>query len=116
MSAIVRHHSDARLSRAVIHNGVVYLAGTTADNRGASSKGQTEEILGKIDGLLKLSGSSKSRLLSAVVYVADMRVKPGMDEAWMAWIDPKNPPARATVETRLGTPDTLVEIMVTAAQ
>lgn len=116
MSTIVRHHSDARLSRAVIHNGVVYLAGTTADNRGASSKGQTEEILAKIDDLLKLSGSSKSRLLSAVVYVADMRVKPGMDEAWMKWVDPKNPPARATVETRLGTPDTLVEIMVTAAQ
>jgi enamine deaminase RidA (YjgF/YER057c/UK114 family) len=116
MSTITRHHSDARLSRAVIHNGVVYLAGTTADNRGASSKGQTEEILAKIDELLKLSGTSKSRLLSAVVYVADMRVKPGMDEAWMKWIDPKNPPARATVETRLGTPDTLVEIMVIAAQ
>ena len=116
MSNITRHESNARLSHAVVHNGVVYLAGTTADNRGASSKGQTEEILAKIDALLKLSGSSKSRLLSAVVYVADMRVKPGMDEAWMAWIDPKNPPARATVETRLGTPDTLVEIMVTAAQ
>ncbi len=116
MSTIVRHQSDARLSRAVIHNGVVYLAGTTADNRSASSKGQTEEILAKIDALLKLSGSSKSRLLSAVVYVADMRVKPGMDEAWMAWVDPQNPPARATVETRLGTADTLVEIMVTAAQ
>ena len=116
MSDIVRHQSDARLSRAVIHNGVVYLAGTTADNRTVSSKGQTEEILAKIDALLKLSGTSKSRLLSAVVYVADMRVKPGMDEAWMAWIDPKNPPARATVETRLGTADTLVEIMVTAAQ
>ena len=116
MSTITRHHSDARLSRAVVHNGVVYLAGTTADTRGASSKVQTEEILAKIDALLKLSGSDKSRLLSAVVYVADMRVKPGMDEAWMAWIDPKNPPARATVETRLGSADTLVEIMVTAAQ
>ena len=116
MSDIVRHHSDARLSKAVIHNGVVYLAGTTADTRGAASKVQTEEILAKIDGLLKLAGTNKSRLLSAVVYVADMRVKPGMDEAWMAWIDPKNPPARATVETRLGTADTLVEIMVTAAQ
>lgn len=116
MSTIVRHHSDARLSKAVIHNGVVYLAGTTADTRGASSKVQTEEILAKIDGLLKLAGTNKSRLLSAVVYVADMRVKPGMDEAWMAWVDPKNPPARATVETRLGSADTLVEIMVTAAQ
>lgn len=116
MSNITRHQSDARLSRAVIHNGVVYLAGTTADNRKGSSREQTAEILAKIDGLLKLAGTDKSRLLSAVVYVADMRVKPGMDEAWMAWIDPKNPPARATVETRLGTPDTLVEIMVVAAQ
>ena len=116
MSNITRHHSDARLSRAVIHNGVVYLAGTTADNRAASSKGQTQEILGKIDALLKLSGTNKSRLLSAVVYVADMRLKPKMDEAWMEWMDPKSSPARATVEARLGSADTLVEIMCVAAK
>ena len=51
-----------------------------------------------------------------MVYVTDMRLKPQMDEAWTAWIDPNNTPARACVETRLGTPDTLVEIMVVAAQ
>ena len=116
MSTITRHHSDARLSRAVVHNGVVYLAGTTADTRGASSKVQTEEILAKIDALLKLSGSDKSRLLSAVVYVADMRVKPGMDEAWMAWMGAGHSPARATVVARLGSADTLVEIMCGAAK
>ncbi len=49
MSNITRHQSNSRLSRAVVHNGVVYLAGTTADNYTASSKGQTEEILAKID-------------------------------------------------------------------
>ena len=116
MSTIARHHSDSRLSRLVTHNGVAYLAGLTADNRGASMKGQTEEILTKIDGLLKLAGSDKSHLLTAMVYVSDMRLKTQMDEAWAAWIDPKNTPARACVETRLGTPDTLVEIMVVAAQ
>ncbi len=79
-------------------------------------KAQTEEILKKIDGLLKLAGTDKSRLLSAMVYITDMRLKPQMDEAWVAWIDPKNPPARACVETRLATPETLVEIMVIAAQ
>ena len=115
MSNIARHQADARLSRAVVHNGVAYLAGTTAENRGASMKGQTEEVLGKIDGILKAAGTSKSRLLSAVVYVSDMRLKPQMDAAWGAWIDTKNLPARATVETRLGTADTLVEIMVIAA-
>jgi enamine deaminase RidA (YjgF/YER057c/UK114 family) len=77
---------------------------------------QTEEILRKIDAVLKLAGSDKSRLLSAMVYVTDMRLKPQMDEAWTAWIEPQHTPARACVETRLGTPDTLVEIMVVAAQ
>lgn len=116
MGNIARHNSDSRLSRLVTHNGVAYLAGLTADNRGAPMKAQTEEILKKIDELLKLAGSSKSRLLTAMVYVSDMRLKAQMDEAWAAWIDPKNTPARACVETRLGTPDTLVEIMVVAAQ
>ena len=60
MRNIIRHQSDARLSRAVIHNGVVYLAGITADNRGGTSKTQTEEILAKIDALLKLAGSSNN--------------------------------------------------------
>jgi enamine deaminase RidA (YjgF/YER057c/UK114 family) len=116
MSSIERHESNSRLSRAVVHNGVAYLAGITADNRGASMKGQTEEVLKKIDAVLKQAGTDKSRLLSTVVYVSDMRLKSQMDEAWLAWVDPKNPPARATVETRLGTADTLVEIMCIAAQ
>lgn len=116
MTGIVRHQSDTRLSRVVTYNGIAYLAGLTADNRSAPMKAQTEEILKKIDALLKLAGTDKSRLLSAMVYVSDMRLKPQMDEAWTAWIDAKNAPARACVETRLGTPDTLVEIMVVAAQ
>jgi len=115
MSAITRHLSDSRLSRAVTYNGTAYLAGLTADNRSASMKGQTEEVLGKIDALLKLAGTDKSQLLTAMVYVSDMRLKPQMDEAWTAWVAPENTPARACVETRLGTPDTLVEIMVIAA-
>ena len=61
MSTITRHDSDARLSRAVIHNGVVYLAGLTADKRAAGMKEQTTEILGKIDVLLKKSGTEIGR-------------------------------------------------------
>ena len=115
-SNIVRHQSDSRLSRIVIHGGIVYLAGLTADDRSAPMKAQTHEILNTIDELLKVAGTDKSRLLSAVVYVSDMRLKPQMDEAWMAWVDSSNTPVRACVETRLGTADTLVEIMVVAAQ
>ena len=38
----------------------------------------------------------------------------GMNAAWDAWLDKANAPARATVESRLATPDYLVEIAVVA--
>lgn len=116
MSTITRQQSNARLSGAVTYNGVAYLAGLTADNVTVPIKGQTEQILKKIDELLKLAGSDKSRLLSTMIYITDMRLKPQMDEAWLAWVDPRNTPARACVEARLGAPEILVEIMVVAAQ
>ena len=116
MSNITRQQSDSRLSRVVTYNGTVYLAGLTADDRSASMKSQTEQVLKKIDDLLKVAGTDKSRLLSGTIYVSDMSQKAQMDEAWIAWIDPKNTPARACVEAQLGTAETLVEIMVTAAQ
>jgi len=116
LNRIVRHQSDLRLSRIVIHNGIAYLAGLTADDRSATMKAQTAEVLKKIDELLEVAATDKSRLLSAMVYVSDMRLKPQMDEAWIAWVDSSNTPVRACVEARLGTADTLVEIMVVAAQ
>ena len=116
MGSIERQQSDSRLSRVVTHGGVAYLAGLTADNRKAAMKVQTEEVLKKIDALLKLAGTGKSRLLSATIYISDMSQKAQMDEAWTAWIDPQNTPARACVEVQLGTPETLVEIMCMAAQ
>ena len=36
-------------SRAVIHNGVVYLSGVVADDKTLSMAGQTKQILKKID-------------------------------------------------------------------
>ena len=116
MNTITRHESDARLSRLVTHNGIAYLAGLTADDRKAGVKGQTEQILRKIDELLARAGTDKTRLLSAVIYLSDIRSKGPMDEAWAGWINAKDTPARACIEARLGTADTLVEIMVVAAQ
>ncbi|HYC48747.1 MAG TPA: RidA family protein [Burkholderiales bacterium] len=107
---------DGKLSDAVEHNGILYLAGQVAENLSVGMKEQTQDVLRQIDALLAKCGSNKSRILSATVYVADMKLKPQMDEAWMAWVDRSNPPARATVEAALGSPDTLVEIMCTAAK
>lgn len=104
------------MSRVVEHNGVVYLCGLTADDQKAPVKGQTEQILTKIDKYLAAAGTSKSKLLTATVYLSDMSLKPAMNEVWQAWIDPDNPPTRACVGTALGTPQTLIEIVVSAAK
>lgn len=117
MNDIVRRNPmGGKLSDAVEYNGLVYLAGQVAEDLSAGLKGQTEDVLRQIDKLLGECGSNKSRILTATIYVSDMKQKPKMDEAWMAWVDRSNPPARATVEAQLGSPDTLVEIMCTAAK
>lgn len=117
MNDIVRiDPMGGKLSDAVVHNGLIYLAGQVAQDLKGDMKAQTEDILRQIDALLAKNRSNKSRILTATVYVNDMKLKPLMDEAWMAWVDRQNPPARATVEAQLGSPDTLVEIMCTAAQ
>lgn len=113
---IKRSHSGASLSRLVEFGNLVFVAGTTADYKSASCKAQTEEILGKIEAFLKQAGSSKSQILWANVWINDMREKEQMDAAWQAWIPADAKPARATVEARLATPDTRVEIMMIAAK
>jgi len=113
---ITRHISGSVHSRVVEYNGMVFVAGTPAEHRSAGCRGQTEEILKKIDEFLAMAGTNKSRLLQATVWLADIRDKEQMDGAWKAWVDPDHKPARACVEARLGTPDTLVEIMVTAGK
>lgn len=102
-------------ARVVVHKGVAYLSGLVADDKSGGVAAQTREILAKIDKHLADAGTSKSRLLSATVYLADMTAKDELNGVWTAWIDPANPPARACVGAELSSASTLVEIMVTAA-
>jgi enamine deaminase RidA (YjgF/YER057c/UK114 family) len=113
---IVRHQPAKILSGAVEANGMVYVAGTVADRRPASVKAQTEEILGRIDALLAQAGSHKSRIVSAQIWLADIRTREEMNQAWLAWVDANNLPARACVEAKLASADALVEIAVIATK
>ena len=113
---VTRHGVGPRLSQAVVHGDTVYLAGIVARDASADAKGQTQQILERIDDLLAGAGSHKSKLLSATIYLANMGYYTDMNAVWDAWVDPKNTPARATVEARLAAPKYLVEIMVTAAR
>ena len=113
---IVRIEPGPRMSRAVIHGDTVYLAGHVSKEPAGSVRGQTEAILRNIDARLAEAGTDRSKLLSANIWLADIATFDEMNAAWDAWVDPANPPARATVEARLASPDYLVEIMVIAAR
>ena len=114
--SVVRHESKGILSKAVEHNGTVYLAGITADDPSKDAKGQTEQILATIDRLLAACGSDKSKVLTAEIWVSDIRHRDRMNEAWNAWTGGKDLPARACIEAKLADPRLLVEIMVVAAK
>jgi len=113
---ITRHHKGPRMSQAVEHNGVVYLAGQVADDYNKDIKDQTKSCLDKIDALLAECGTDKSKLLWAQLWVSDMRYFQDMNTIWDAWIDPDNPPVRAGLCSDLADPRFIVEVMVMAAK
>ncbi len=115
MSAIERHHTGPRMSQTVVHGETVYLAGQVG-SEGASVARQTQDILDKIDTLLGEVGSDKTRILQAIIWLADMGDFAEMNEVWDAWVPQGHTPARACGEAKLAAPGYTVEIIVTAAK
>ncbi|ODU22887.1 MAG: hypothetical protein ABS87_00355 [Sphingomonas sp. SCN 67-18] len=109
-----RIESGPRMSQAVVHNNTVYLAGQVGAP-GASVTDQTRAVLASIEKLLAETGSDKSRIISATIWLADMADFAEMNAVWDAWVGGKDAPARATGEARLATPAYKVEIIVVAA-
>jgi len=115
--SITRHDSGPRMSKAVVHGNTVYLAGIVANEpKGKDMTAQTKDILAQIDGFLAKAGTDKSKLLSANIWVTDMKDFAAMNAVWDTWVSPGNTPARATVEAGLASPDYKVEIMVVAGR
>ena len=115
--SIQRFETGPRMSQVVIHGDTIYLAGVVAKTTtGESVTKQTQEVLSIIDGHLAKAGSDKSKLLSATIYLPDMKTFPEMNAVWDGWVSAGNTPARATVEAGLAAPQYGVEIMVIAAR
>ena len=105
------------MSQAVVHGGLVYVAGQVAPREAGETTvaGQTRFILTRIDQLLAQAGTSKEKLLSVCVWLANIDTFAEMNAVWDQWIPPDATPARATVEARLALPDFRVEIAAVAA-
>ncbi|WP_018690534.1 RidA family protein [Ahrensia kielensis] len=112
--SITRTEIGSRMSQTVTHGDTIYLAGQVGE--GADITAQTKDMLANVDRLLEAVGSSKSHILSATIWMANMGDVAGMNAVWDAWVDPKNTPARACIESRLVTSDYIVEVMIIAAK
>ena len=113
--AITRIDPGPRMSDAVIHGNTIYLAGQVGTPDTPVIQ-QTKEVLAAIDALLARCGSSKSKILSATIWLADIADFAAMNSVWDSWVDRDNPPARATSEGKLAAPGYKVEIIVVAAK
>lgn len=102
------------ISKVVVHRGIAYTSGITGEP-GADVAIQTQQALDRIDQLLSMAHSDRSRLLSAQVWLADMADFEAHNAVWDRWVDAANPPARACVGAQLYRPGVLVEIRVIAA-
>jgi len=103
------------MSQLVIHGNTAYLAGQVANDTTADVKGQTADVLAKIETLLAEAGSNKDSILSATIILKDMDHFADMNTVWDAWVADHGKPARAAIEARMATDAILVEICIIAA-
>ena len=114
MQKIQRYGFATRIHMAVVHNGTAYLTGQVG-TPGTTAGAQMAEVLTKVDDLLMQAGTDKSRILHCTLWLDDMRDYAAVNEAWDAWVDLENAPARSTGQCRMARPGMLVELSVTAA-
>jgi enamine deaminase RidA (YjgF/YER057c/UK114 family) len=115
MTDIIRIDQNARRSRALIHNGLLYISGQVPDERSGDVADQTRQVLEKIDALLAEAGTSKARLLSAQIWLKTMDDFGAMNAVWDAWVVPGQTPTRCCGKVELNDPKCRVEIVAVAA-
>jgi enamine deaminase RidA (YjgF/YER057c/UK114 family) len=112
---LTRLHTGARMSEAVVCNGMVFLAGQVAEDATQDVSGQARQVLAAIDRLLAEAGTDKTRLVFAQIFLADIADFAAMNAVWDRWIADAGKPARATVQAALAKPQWFIEIVASAA-
>lgn len=113
---IERQETKQRMSRIVKHNGTIYLCGQVCADATKGIAEQTQTMLDKVELLLDQAGSSREHMLSATIYIKDMKDFAEMNAVWDAWVPEGHAPARACVEASMAREALLVEISVVAAE
>lgn len=107
-------------SQAVIHSGVVYVAGQLAldptwpDAPHGTVEEQTRRALRNVEAILRAAGSDLDHLLTVTIYVTDAALWPRVNAAY-AEVLGSHRPARTVVPVAALHYGYLVEVTATAA-
>ena len=101
------------MSQASRFADIVMLSGQVADE-GVTVAEQTQNVLAKIDALLKAAGSDKSMIMYATIWLASLDTYNEFNGVWDTWVVAGQVPSRACVQTVLAKPEWLVEVQVFA--
>lgn len=112
---ITRINPTSRWSDATIFNGIVHFVEVPADTS-ADISSQIAQIFQQAETTLAKANSSKSRLLSATIYLTDLANLAVFNSAWDAWLPADSAPSRACLKVELTNPAMLVEIAFVAAE
>ncbi len=113
---IIRRELEPILANVVEADPFVFTAGAIADDLTLDVEGQTRQALADLDRYLGLCGTDKTRIISAVIWLSDIRLREAMNRVWLGWIDPAHLPTRACIEGKMADPLCLVEIQIIAAK
>jgi enamine deaminase RidA (YjgF/YER057c/UK114 family) len=100
MNEITRIGAGRRWSDVVVYGGVARWV-EVAENADDDARGQIGQVLRQIDQTAAGLGVDRRSLLEVVIYLADLRDAPTLNELWDAWVVPGQAPIRACVGVQL---------------
>ncbi len=92
-------------SQAIVHNGLVYVAGQLPINPDTSEKvldsieDQAEQVIKNITAILEAAGSSLNQVIKTTVYISDIQLWDRVNQVYARHFGDHRP-ARAVVPTR----------------
>ena len=115
MSNVIRIDPGPRMSEASVFGDRMYLSGMIPEDTSQDITGQVKQALAEIDSLLAKGGSDKTKILSAVIWLADIGDFAAMNAVWDAWVVTGQTPTRCCGKVELNDPQCRVEIVAMAA-
>lgn len=113
MTDIQRLGTSPRWSDVVIHAGTAQWVEVASD-LSLDVRSQLQQIFQQVDDTLQQLGSSRTRLLQVLIFLADLQDAATLNELWDAWVPAGHAPVRACIGAALGS-GCRAELVISAA-